>query len=244
MNNGDIMDNEKLMDQLAKSIDKTKAGNLHSYKDKVELWKREFDNRSALKWSDKTIDYENQYLKSCLTKKKLLNCYDIKSLAPVEEKYNNKLIIWDDNISSMVVDAIVVPASYDITDVKERKLHDIYYCNGIRIRKKILTIMDGEKLNKNEVLITRSYNVLADYIIHVNYENIRESIINVMECARVNMIKALVICLDNSLDEVREIYDIIIEYLSKFDIMFDKVILSIEQEDVRNSFIEELEKEA
>ena len=234
------MNSESLMDKLVESINKTEAKKLTSYNEKINYWKKEFDNKSALKWSEKTIDLESQYLKSCLIKKKLLNCYDIVSLATVEEKYDNKIIIWDDNIGSMVVDALVIPASYDISDTKERKLHDVYYLNGIKLRQKIINIMDGEKLNKNEVLITRSYGVLADYIMHVYYENIRESIINVMECARVNMVKALVICLNNEIEEIREIYSTIIEYLSKFDLMFDKVILSIEKKKVREEFIKEL----
>lgn len=236
------MNSENLMDKLVESIDKEAADKLNSYEEKEALWKREFDNKSALKWSEKTIDLENQYLKSCLIKKKLLNCYEVSSLAPVDDKYKDKIIIWDDNVSSMVVDALVIPASYDISDSKERKLHNVYYYNGIRLRKKIISIMDGEKLNKNEVLITRSYGILADYIMHVYYEKIRDSIINVMECARVNMVKTLVICLDNDLEDVKTVYSTVMEYLSKYDIMFDKVILSIEKEKVRKEFIEFLQK--
>ncbi len=236
------MNSENLMDKLVESIDKEAADKLNSYEEKEALWKREFDNKSALKWSEKTIDLENQYLKSCLIMKKLLNCYEVSSLAPVDDKYKDKIIIWDDNVSSMVVDALVIPASYDISDSKERKLHDVYYYNGIRLRKKIISIMDGEKLNKNEVLITRSYGILADYIMHVYYEKIRDSIINVMECARVNMVKTLVICLDNDLEDVKTVYSTVMEYLSKYDIMFDKVILSIEKEKVRKEFIEFLQK--
>ena len=238
------MNNENILKELVESINKADAKNLKTDDDRVGYWKKEFDNKSALKWSEKTIDLENQYLKNNLTKKKLLNCYEIKSLALVDDKYKDKIIIWDDNIASMVVDAIVIPASYDISDNKERKIHDVYYYNGIRLRKKILNIMDGEKLKKNEVLITRSYNVLADYIMHVYYDKIRDSIINVMECARVNMVKALVICIGGNLEEVRVVYSTILEYLSKFDIMFDKVILAIENEKIRDEFIEELNKEA
>ena len=236
------MNSEELISALVESINRSEAKNLKTYEEKVEYWKKEFDNKSALKWSDKTIDLENQYLKSCLSKKKLLNCYEIESLAPVDEKFTNKIIIWDDNISSMVVDALVIPASYDIYTTKEKKLHEVYYYNGIRLRKKIISIMDGEKLNKNEVLITRSYGILADYIMHVNYDNLKESIINIMDCARVNMVKALVICLDNNIEDVRIVYSTITEYLSKFDIMFDKVILSIKDKIVRDKFITELQK--
>ena len=121
------MNSEILMDKLVESINKNEAKKLDTYDEKVAFWKKEFDNKSALKWSEKTIDLENQYLKNCLTKKKLLNCYEIESLAPVDEKYNNKVIIWDNNVSSMVVDALVIPASYDITGIESDKLHDVYY---------------------------------------------------------------------------------------------------------------------
>ena len=234
------MDNKKLINDLVKYIG---GKELDSYEEKVEFWKKEFLKKSSLNWSDKIIEAESNFLKSCLIKKKVLNCYNIKSLAPVDEKYNEKIIIYDSNVDSMTVDALVIPASFDITGSKDRKLHELYYCNGIKLRKKILSIMSGEKLQKNEVLITRSYNVLADYIMHVNYDNIQESIINIMECARVNMIKTLVICLDNSIEQLVEIYDVIRDYLSKFDIMFDKVILSIENKEVLEKFIEKLKEE-
>ncbi len=241
---GDSMNKENLMDKLVEAINKIESKKCVSYDEKVDFWKKQFDNKSALKWNDSIIDLENQYLKSSLARRKLLNCYDIVSLASVAEEYKDKVIIWDDDVTTMVVDALVIPASYDICDNKERKLHDIYYCNGIRLRKKIITIMDGEKLKKNEVLITRSYNVLADYIMHVYYDKIRDSIINVMECARVNMVKTLVICLGGDIKDVKVVYSTVLEYLSKYDMMFDKVILSIEKKDIRDNFIEELNKEA
>ena len=210
---GDSMNKENLMDKLVEAINKIESKKCVSYDEKVDFWKKQFDNKSALKWNDSIIDLENQYLKSSLARRKLLNCYDIVSLASVAEEYKDKVIIWDDDVTTMVVDALVIPASYDICDNKERKLHDIYYCNGIRLRKKIITIMDGEKLKKNEVLITRSYNVLADYI-------------------------------GGDIKDVKVVYSTVLEYLSKYDMMFDKVILSIEKKDIRDNFIEELNKEA
>ena len=65
------MNNEELMEKLVKSINSDEAKNLKTYEDRVAYWKKEFDNKSALKWSDKTVDLENQYLKNCLREGKI-----------------------------------------------------------------------------------------------------------------------------------------------------------------------------
>ena len=58
------MNNENVLKELVESINKADAKNLKTDDDRVSYWKKEFDNKSALKWSEKTIDLENQYLKN------------------------------------------------------------------------------------------------------------------------------------------------------------------------------------
>ena len=237
------MNSEDIIKKLVVAINKKESKELETYDDRVKYWKKKFSSKESLKWDDRILDLENQYLKACLAKKKLENCYELKSLALVNEKYKDKVIIWDNQVDNLVIDAIVIPSSYDITNSKDRELHNVYYSNGIKLRKKICTIMNGEKLGPDEVLITRAYGVVADYIIHVNYRDIKQSILNVMECARVNMVKTLVICLDNDVEDIVVAFDTIIEYLDKFGDFFDKVVLSIEKEEIRNKFINVKEKE-
>ena len=237
------MNSEEIIKKLVSEISKADAKKLETYEDRVKYWMKKFSTKEALKWNDKILDLENQYLKACLAKKKLENCYELESLALIDEKYKEKVIIWDDRVDNLVIDAIVVPSSYDITNSKDKELHNIYYSNGIKLRKKICTIMNGETLGENEVLITRAYGVVADYIMHVNYKDIKKSIINIMECARVNMVKTLVICLDNDVEDIVIAFDTILEYLDKYGDFFDRVVISLENKEIREKFINIKEKE-
>ncbi len=234
------MNSEEILKKLVREINKEDAKRLETDEERTNYWTKKFASKEALNWSDKILDLESQYLKSCFVKKKLYNCYDIKSLYSIDCDNDDLVIIWDDNISSMVVDAIVVPASFDIADSKVKDLHSIYYTNGVKLRKKILTIMNGDKLPKDEVLITRSYGILADYIIHVNYDDIKKSTLNILECSRVNMIKTLVICLNDNVDDIMIVYKTILEYLEKYRDYFDKIILSIKDNDVRDKFVQSI----
>ncbi len=231
------MNSEDILKKLVHTINKNEAKDLDSHEDRIKYWMKKFSSKEALSWDDKVLDLESQYLKSCLTKKPLYNCYEIKNVGFDGTKYGNKIIIWNEDVTSMVVDAIVVPASYDISKEGNKKLHNIYYSNGVKLRKKIINIMNGEKLNKNEVLITRAYGILADYIMHVNYDDIKLSIINVMECSRVNMVKTIAICVNNNLEDTKTIYDTVVEYLDKYNDFFDRVILAIEDAEVRKEII-------
>jgi len=227
------MNNELLID-LLKLIDKEVPNNIN-YDKGVDLWKKNLITKKALNWDDKIIEAEKKYLKSMLSIKKPISVYDIVG---VINKYNEKLVLWDEDVTNIVVDAIAIPASFDISDIKKKELHEIYYMNGIRLRKKIISIMDDEKLNANEVLITRSYGIFADYILHVNYgDNIKESIVNILENCRVNMIKSVIITCNFSLDDLKIIYDTICEYLDKYEMLFDKVIIALEDITYENELI-------
>ena len=57
------MDNKKLINDLVKYIG---GKELDSYEEKVEFWKKEFLKKSSLNWSDKIIEAESNFLKSCL----------------------------------------------------------------------------------------------------------------------------------------------------------------------------------
>ena len=132
----------------------------------------------------------------------------------------------------MCVDAVAIPASSDITLKKNQQNDALYFYNGMKLRQKCLSIMDGTTLKNDEVLITRSYNIPTDYIIHVNYDNLVNSIINILDCSRVNMIKMIAIHIPyNNAKNIKEIYEAIEGYLAKFGIMFHKIILVVDDKD-------------
>ena len=239
------MKKEDILKNLIELINNKEAIKLDNDKDRRELWKKSFVKKSALKWNDEIISLESQYLKSLLINNKVLNVYDIVNEEGLNSNISffDKVIIWDKDVTNIVADAIVIPASFDISD-NNKELDDFYYLNGIRLRKKIINIMDGEKLAANEVLISRSYGIFADYVIHVNYaDDLKKSVINILECSRVNMIKSLIIKCNFDYKDIVIIYDTIIEYLEKYPEVFDKIILSIEENN-KSKLIEDINKEA
>ena len=98
------------------------------------------------------------------------------------------------------------------------------------------------KILGSEVVITRSYNVPCDFIMHVNYDykDISTTIINILECSRVNMVKSLLIDIDmNDLEMYKTVYESICKYLDKYKDLFDKILIYVNPAvDIR-----ELEKE-
>lgn len=195
---------------------------------KEDIWKQEFIKSNINKWLEKVGSIESKYLISRLKKKDILNCYEIESIITLDSE---KIVFWVGDVSSMCVDAIAIPATFDICDSSKKNINELYYHNGMKLRKKCLDVMEGSKLDLNEVLITRSYNIPTDYIIHVNYGDIIKSIINILDCARINMVKTLVICLDEkNVNIIKKVYDITRDYLDKFGIMFHKIIFKIDDD--------------
>ncbi len=240
------MKKEDILKRLVELINNKEAIKLTNDSDREELWKKAFVLKKALKWNDEVISLESQYIKSQLINKKVFSIYDIENDDVFSEKvkYSDKIIVWDNDITNIVVDAIAVPASFDIGNNNSKELDEIYYLNGIRLRKKIINIMDGEKLAPDEVLISRSYGIFADYVVHVNYvDDLKKSIINTLECCRVNMIKSLIIRWDFDIKDITSLYDVLIEYIDKYPDVFDKIVINIKTE-VKNDLVYHINKEA
>lgn len=194
-----------------------------------ETLKNKFWEFSVDEWLEKIGDLEQKYLLSRLKSLKISNSYELDDSIKTK---NEQIVFWLGDLSCLCVDAVAIPASSDITLKKDQQNDALYFYNGMKLRQKCLSIMDGTTLKNDEVLITRSYNIPTDYIIHVNYDNLVKSIINILDCSRVNMIKMIAIHIPyNSAKNIKEIYEAIEGYLAKFGIMFHKIILVVDDKD-------------
>ena len=206
----------------------------------IKKWNDLVDSSDVESFSNEEVILESNYLKTELIKHKPVNIFEMLSLIPVLD-YSDKILFYNGDIASMFIDAIAVPAAADTGD-RGDKQHCVYYYNGINLRKKLNIYTQDKPINDSEVVITRSYNVPCDYILHVNYDykDISTTIINILECCRVNMIKSVLIDIDmNDLEMYKTVYDSVCKYLDKYKVLFDKIIIYV------NPAIEvrELEKE-
>jgi hypothetical protein len=206
----------------------------------IKKWNDFVDSSDVESFSNEEVITESNYLKTELIKHKPVNVYELLSLIPVPD-YSDKILFYNDDLASVFIDAIAVPAAADTGD-RGDKQHCVYYYNGINLRKKLNTFIKDKPINKSEVVITRSYNVPCDFIMHVNYDykDISTTIINILECSRVNMVKSLLIDIDmNDLEMYKTVYESICKYLDKYKDLFDKILIYVNPAvDIR-----ELEKE-
>lgn len=202
-----------------------------SLESKENYWKKAVLVGNLKKWDSNLISLENKFLKNRLVNSKIFNCYELNDAYQL----NDKIFIWCGNDSTICIDAIAIPATFELCNLESKYLYDLYYYNGIKLRLKCLDVMGDTKLVDSELVITRSYNVLSDYIIHVNYsydnqDNFKKAILNILECCRINMIKTIMICLDKEeISFYQEAYEVTNDYLDKFGIMFDKVIFKADR---------------
>lgn len=214
------MNKEELLDKLLTRLNVENISK--SYRDNLRLWKKCYLKPNFSLWTDEVLKIESAFLKKRLAENKLTNCYD------VGEQVIDKLFLWKGDLSRLCVDAIAIPATSDIVALDE-DLNNLYYYNGMKLRFKCIKAMNGGKLSNGEVLITRSYNVPTDFILHVNYdfsteESFKKTIINVLDCARVNMVKTVAITFSSDILYWQYAYQVVSEYLEKFGIMFDRII--------------------
>ncbi len=206
----------------------------------IRRWNDFVDKCDLDSISNDEVQLESNYLKTELIKHKPVNIFELLSIIPVKD-YSDKILFYNDDLASVFIDAMAVPAAADTGD-RGDKQHCVYYYNGINLRKKLNMFTKDKPINEGEVVITRSYNVPCDFIMHVNYDykDISASIINILECSRVNMVKSVLIDIDmNDLEMYKTVYDNVCKYLDKYNALFDKVIIYVNPAvDIR-----ELEKE-
>ncbi len=206
----------------------------------ISKWNELILNKKSNEWSNEDIELESKYLKEELVKHKPVNIYELMSLIPVPD-FEDIIYFYNGDIASIFIDAIAIPIA-DKQGERKDKQHNVYYYNGINLFKKLDISREVEDVKEGEVMITRSYNVPSDYIIHVNfdYKNIEKSIINILECSRVNMVKTILIDIDmNDIAMYKTVYETICKYLDTYHDFFDKILIYVN--DAVN--VQELEKE-
>ncbi len=206
----------------------------------ISKWNELILNKKSNEWSNEDIELESKYLKEELVKHKPVNIYELMSLIPVPD-FEDIIYFYNGDIASIFIDAIAIPIA-DKQGERKDKQHNVYYYNGINLFKKLDISREVEDVKEGEVMITRSYNVPSDYIIHVNfdYKNIEKSIINILECSRVNMVKTILIDIDmNDITMYKTVYETICKYLDTYHDFFDKILIYVN--DAVN--VQELEKE-
>lgn len=206
----------------------------------IKKWNELIDTKDLDYWSNDDVNIESNYLKAELVKHKPVNIYEMLSLIPVND-FADKIFFYNGDMASVFIDALAIPVS-EKREGSNNKQHCVYYYNGINLLKKLNVFTQGKKLEKGEVVITRSYNIPSDFIIHVKYDykDIAKSILNILECSRVNMVKSVLIDIDmNDISLYKIVYDTICEYLETYSDMFDRILIYVNE----TINVRELEKE-
>lgn len=207
-----------------------------SYVNKRELLRGLINVREPKQLSQDIINKENELLQLELKEKEIVNALDFK----------DKLSLWQGDITTIKVGAIVNYATPKLTgcftpnhNCIDNKIHSNA---GISLRLKCKEITSGEEIATTKVVLTKGYNLPCKKIIHVVEpdldnineevkEEIKESIINVLDLAKNNNIDT--ICIPNMPAKPEDKYEVakilfntVNDYL-KDDTFFKKVIINV-----------------
>lgn len=224
-----------------------------SLKEKINLWE---ELVSKLDKSDVPSDIlvnEDKFLRLDLINRKLTDGEKLKTVSETLDSdidYCTKIALWKGDITTIYADVLVNSTTKDMLGCRERVTgtldNNIFTRSGMRLRLKCKDIMQGEELNNTEVLVTRAYNLPSDFIIHVVVPRIEKEIseenkielkmcyLNVLECARNNMARTIVLpCLGTGTngypkDKAASIaIEAVNEFLFKYEDEIDKVIFNV-----------------
>lgn len=180
---------------------------------------------------------EDKYLRLDLLNKKLVDGEKFNTInTNLDEKYihGDKIALLEGDIGNVYADSIINPVddSFD---------NNMFLNAGLRLRKKCLDILKDKKLSPTEILITRAYNLLSDYIIHVvlpktdDLDEYKKELgmcyFNVLECSNNNIAKTIVLSDINKNKKIskeesmRVLIDSIINYLDKDNCTIEKIII-------------------
>ena len=164
-------------------------------------------------------------------------------------KHANKIALWNGDITTIYCDAVVNsiddkamgPLKYQANTLDSV----IHFRSGLRLRNKCKKILSKDSLDVSDVLITRAFNLPCDFIIHAvcpkvedkvtneDREDLRRTYFNILECAKNNLTKILVIpCIStgkgnfDKKEAAMIAYQCINEYLDKYDDFFTMIILN------------------
>lgn len=242
------MDKEKVLDQMLEIVLKDKDVSFNNYDEKYDEWKKQCIMFDVTHDDVKLMELEDRFLRLDLLNRPLIDC---ENLNCVNESLNSSISFSDKiallkcDITSLYVDAICNDAECDLngsTKVIDCIDNNIHFRAGLRLKLKCNDIMKGNLLNPSEILITRSYNMPCDFIIHSakcgqDEELIRQSYENILECAKNNLIKSIAlvpISYEDGIsivDSYRIALEVIEDYLTVNDKFFSKIIFTCNNND-------------
>ncbi len=245
------MDKKVLLEQILKYFKvkdiPEKLGDLR------KLYKEQIMNCNYLEVPENILLLEDKYLRLELINKKLVDSEKYNTIdTNLEGKYKHgdKVALLEGDISSVYADVLINPvnAKFDYGD-------NLLLNAGLRLRKKCHDILDGKELNPTEILITRAFNLLSDYLVHVvlpTNEDINEYItelgmcyFNVLECSNNNIAKIVVvrdICDNPKIEKSKEILlNSIMDYLDREDCHLEKIVIVASKDDDFEQYVELLD---
>ena len=192
---------------------------------------------------------EDKYLRVELINKKLTdgekyNTIDVN--LDSKYKHGDKIALWQGDESTIYADVLINPVNEKFDLHKKNK---VYMNAGMRLRKKCLELIDEKKVNPTEVLITRAYNLISDFIIHVvlpedenGLEGLAKCYSNVLECADNNIAKTIVLSDISNKDSKEILLEEVMKYLDLDSCHIEKIIIVTDNDDEFEKYIELLDK--
>lgn len=229
--------------------------------EKIKLWEEIVKSEDLKEVPENILVDEDKFLRLELINRKLTDGEKIATLDKTTgsiHKHANKFSLWNGDITTIYADLIVNPTTIsmlkrDNFDSNEAG-YNVFLRSGMRLSLKCMSIVSNEELDASEILVTRAYNLPCDYIIHVVLPNFSgelssedEKIItmsyrNVLECAKNNMAKTIVVpcigfpsCKD-SLKLVQLAVDTIVKFIDENEKVFDKIIFQVDSSDLYDMY--------
>ena len=239
-----------------------------TYSAKVNLYNKIALKREPSDLSEEILKLDDQYRRLELINTKLTNSELLKSINEefkLELTEGDKVSLWFGDITTIYADAIVNSCNDDLSSYGISKEHsldsDINVKSGLRLRIKSNKIMNDNKLKESEVFISRGYNLPCDFILQVynrkvedkltdeDKEALRKTYLNILDCAKNNQIRNIVIpCIStgyNNFDidqSIIIVVDTILNYLKFNGKLFNRIIIDTYTEDNYKKYLKFFKK--
>lgn len=264
------MDKKIVLDKVLEYLVQDKSIEIpEELSDKIELWKELVKEVDLSNIPSDVFINEDKFLRLDLINRKLTDGEKVRTIDNTLDsdiKYSTKIALWQGDITTMYADVLVNSTTEDMLgcNLKVEGTLDnaIFTRGGMRLRKKCMEVMQGDKLKVTEVLVTRAYNLPSDFIIHVVTPKVEGELIenkrielgmsysNVLECARNNMAKIIVLpCIGTGTNNFPKKEAAMIalksveEFLDKYEKEIDKIIFNVYDEENYNIYKELLSGE-
>lgn len=252
------MDKKILLDKILEYLVKDKDIEIpSSLKDKINLWEELVAKLDVEDIPSDILINEDKFLRLELMNRRLTDGEKLKTISDTLDsdiKYCTKIALWKGDITTIYANALVTSTTNDMLGCREGIKgtldNAIFTRSGMRLRIKCRSIMQGDKLGNTELLVTRAYNLPSDFIIHivvpciegklteVNKIELKMCYLNVLECAKNNMAKSIVLpCLGTGTNNYPKKEAAIIavsavnEFLDKYEKEIDKIIFNVYTEE-------------